>query len=108
MYCLVLQATCQAYSQGWSASELFNELEARDFKQSGGLVPVSLPSSVEATPLGQDAGRHPGAFLLGEKRRGCNTQQRNQTILFLRTFFCVTFFLTRKLQVRSIKNVAFA
>lgn len=40
------QATLQAYCNGWSASEIFRELQDRDFMQSGGLVPVSMPSTV--------------------------------------------------------------
>ncbi len=34
----------QAYQQGWSASEIFTQLRDQDFMQSGGLVPVTMPS----------------------------------------------------------------
>ena len=40
-----VHTTCTAYCQGLSASELFDQLHDDDFLQSGGLVPVSMPST---------------------------------------------------------------
>ncbi|GAX76673.1 hypothetical protein CEUSTIGMA_g4119.t1 [Chlamydomonas eustigma] len=38
-------STIEAYSQGWGADEVFQQLRDSDFLQSGGLVPVTLPSA---------------------------------------------------------------
>ncbi|GFH05887.1 uncharacterized protein HaLaN_00425, partial [Haematococcus lacustris] len=53
-----VEAAALAYGQGWSASELFEQLEDCDFVQSGGLL-VVVAAADEYTPSG--SGPDPGA-----------------------------------------------
>ncbi|KAJ9520345.1 hypothetical protein QJQ45_030319 [Haematococcus lacustris] len=53
-----VEAAALAYGQGWSASELFEQLEDRDFVQSGGLL-VVVAAADEYTP--SSSGPDPGA-----------------------------------------------
>ena len=61
------EATLSAYSSGWGAAEVFKQLGDADFLQSGGLVPVSLPS-------GSQGGDEGGAVPVELRRQDINKQ----------------------------------
>eukprot|EP00955_Chlamydomonas_euryale_P113326 366210-Chlamydomonas_euryale.AAC.5 len=48
------QATARAYRRGWSAADLFSQLNDADFIQSGGLVPVTMPAAAGGSSSDRD------------------------------------------------------